>query len=636
MKTEILSFLHNHWPEISVLVYEVIARLLPTSKNLSLLDLILKLTGKTLELTQKGADKVIPNRQKNTIKSFLVFALLSLSIGANAQLNLRAKSLYLTDNIAAKDTLANANDGQLYFNDVTQTLRLHKNGAWTTLSAGTISGLTNAINGLNVMGSNAELGGALIRNTTISGAFQLDFTNNRVAYDDQNLSIHNPARTFHYTFRTGAIAANRQITLPLLTSNETMVTDAFAQTLTNKTLGSGTVHSVSPTISSGAKFTFTPVLAGAAGINVGSVAGDVAAPVLGDLWYNSSTSAYMSRGSLGNRAVLVGNLTFGRVPYANGANGQMADDPGFTFNTAGDVLTTGRLVSLSTATLPGVNVGSFAGDPGTLVNGDLWYNSTSNTLRARINGTSRSWVVNTAANNEIPKSDGTGIVSTGIFSTSSGNLDLGSASTAGGNRIINAVSSAANANLDLITQGSGDFTVTSNGALFTSSSIQLNSPTVSGNDFNISASTGTLLQSKSASAGNGIPLNIQSASGFAGAGNDLDAENLRITGGDGDTNGDGGDIIIRPGVGNGTGINGNFGILDGADKPMGVATLVAGTVTVNNELITANTRVFLTVQTAGGTQGFLSVTRVAGTSFTITSTSATETSTVAWLLVEPN
>lgn len=38
------------------------------------------------------------------------------------------------------------------------------------------------------------------------------------------------------------------------------------------------------------------------------------------------------------------------------------------------------------ATVPGLNVGSQAGDPSTPINGDLWYDSTGNLLRARING----------------------------------------------------------------------------------------------------------------------------------------------------------------------------------------------------------------------------------------------------------
>jgi hypothetical protein len=77
-------------------------------------------------------------------------------------------------------------------------------------------------------------------------------------------------------------------------------------------------------------------------------------------------------------------------------------------------------------------------------------------------------------------------------------------------------------------------------------------------------------------------------------------------------------------------------IKEGTNAKMGVSTLVAGAVVVATTAVTASSRVFLTVQTAGGTQGFLRVSaRTAGTSFTITSTSATETSTVAWLLVEP-
>lgn len=76
-------------------------------------------------------------------------------------------------------------------------------------------------------------------------------------------------------------------------------------------------------------------------------------------------------------------------------------------------------------------------------------------------------------------------------------------------------------------------------------------------------------------------------------------------------------------------------ITEGSNASMGLATLVGGTVTVSDTLITANTRVFYSVQTAGGTQGFLHETQSVGTSFTITSTSGTETSTVAWHLIEP-
>jgi len=76
-------------------------------------------------------------------------------------------------------------------------------------------------------------------------------------------------------------------------------------------------------------------------------------------------------------------------------------------------------------------------------------------------------------------------------------------------------------------------------------------------------------------------------------------------------------------------------VAEGTNARMGHNNLVAGTVTTTNTSVTANTRIFYSVQTPGGTQGFISVTRVPGTSITFTSTSNTETSTVAWLLVEP-
>ncbi len=79
-----------------------------------------------------------------------------------------------------------------------------------------------------------------------------------------------------------------------------------------------------------------------------------------------------------------------------------------------------------------------------------------------------------------------------------------------------------------------------------------------------------------------------------------------------------------------------FSMKDGSNKRMGQATLVGGTVVVSNTSITASTRIFLSRETLGGAAGHLAVSaRVAATSFTILSSSGTDTSTVNWLLVEP-
>jgi hypothetical protein len=77
-------------------------------------------------------------------------------------------------------------------------------------------------------------------------------------------------------------------------------------------------------------------------------------------------------------------------------------------------------------------------------------------------------------------------------------------------------------------------------------------------------------------------------------------------------------------------------IKEGTNAKMGTATLSGGTVVVNTTAVTASSRIFLTAQTTGAAPGALRVSaRTAGTSFTITSTSGTDTSVVAWMLVEP-
>ncbi len=78
-------------------------------------------------------------------------------------------------------------------------------------------------------------------------------------------------------------------------------------------------------------------------------------------------------------------------------------------------------------------------------------------------------------------------------------------------------------------------------------------------------------------------------------------------------------------------------IKEGTNACMGRATLVGGTVVVNTTAVSAASEIFLTCQTPGGTPGFLRVSaRAAGTSFTILSSSGTDTSVVAWMIVEPS
>ncbi|MEU3255959.1 glycosyl hydrolase family 28-related protein [Streptomyces sp. NPDC006997] len=83
-------------------------------------------------------------------------------------------------------------------------------------------------------------------------------------------------------------------------------------------------------------------------------------------------------------------------------------------------------------------------------------------------------------------------------------------------------------------------------------------------------------------------------------------------------------------------VGGGIAIAEGANARMGVSTLAGGTVTVANTTVTADTRVALFRQAAGGALGHLSVTTDPGVGFTVDSSSATDTSTVAWVLFEPS
>lgn len=79
-------------------------------------------------------------------------------------------------------------------------------------------------------------------------------------------------------------------------------------------------------------------------------------------------------------------------------------------------------------------------------------------------------------------------------------------------------------------------------------------------------------------------------------------------------------------------------VKEGANAKQGTAVLAAGTVVVANTSVTANSRIFLalvalgtvTVPSAYGVSA-----RVAGTSFTILASVNTDTSTIAYEIVEP-
>jgi len=73
----------------------------------------------------------------------------------------------------------------------------------------------------------------------------------------------------------------------------------------------------------------------------------------------------------------------------------------------------------------------------------------------------------------------------------------------------------------------------------------------------------------------------------------------------------------------------------GTNARVGTTVLVAGSATVANTTITANSIILITSQINGGVPGFIRVSgRVVGTSFSLYSSSGSDTSTIGWMIVE--
>lgn len=89
-------------------------------------------------------------------------------------------------------------------------------------------------------------------------------------------------------------------------------------------------------------------------------------------------------------------------------------------------------------------------------------------------------------------------------------------------------------------------------------------------------------------------------------------------------------------VGDGSTAFASLATLNGGQIRTGQTTLVGGTKVVADPAITANSKVFLSVHSVGGTAGWLQQSnRTPGTSFTILSSSGTDTSVIDYLIVEP-
>lgn len=109
------------------------------------------------------------------------------------------------------------------------------------------------------------------------------------------------------------------------------------------------------------------------------------------------------------------SITTGNGAYNLALTAQGSGNINLTSGATGTIQSLSRHTFTPTATLPGLNIGSYAGDPSTKANGDMWYNSTANLYRSYIGGSMTNFIMGGVATNQITYGSGSPI-SVGITS----------------------------------------------------------------------------------------------------------------------------------------------------------------------------------------------------------------------------
>lgn len=127
---------------------------------------------------------------------------------------------------------------------------------------------------------------ALSANASITGAFEVDFQNTSVRFRNNQIFLNNPANTFKYTIATGAISADRTLTLPAVAGNRLVATLVSSIAQYRVPLGTSTSGDLTSdpsfTYNSGLLTATTSVI-GATSITAGSVLADFQSTTLGVL-----------------------------------------------------------------------------------------------------------------------------------------------------------------------------------------------------------------------------------------------------------------------------------------------------------------------------------------------------------------
>lgn len=242
----------------------------------------------------------------------------------------------------------------------------------------------------------------------INGSAGLAGTNNGGFYFDTGLGKFQ-FRQGGAWMELGSISGLTTNTLPYATSATTIASSTMTWNNGTNTIGNAGSLTLLPTanlvlsslsnvnisasgnIVSITKHFFTPTST-LSGFNLGNIAGNPSSLANFDIWGNSSTGAITTH-LLGTTREILNQPTSGipqnYVAIGSSVNSTLNGDADLTFVGATNTLSSPRFQGASTATLASLNLGSLAGNPSSLGNADVWYNSTSSTLNGRISGATR-------------------------------------------------------------------------------------------------------------------------------------------------------------------------------------------------------------------------------------------------------
>ena len=239
-------------------------------------------------------------------------------------------SMSLRDENVAYDLIVQSNDASMGAN---RTLNLDVNNSTRTVSFGgniTTAGDLNTAGAYAVTLTQTGTTNVTLPTTgTLSAIAGSETLTNKILTSPvlTTPQINDSATDHQYVFAVGNLAADRTVTLPVLTGNDTLVFEAHTQTLTNKTIngGSNTFAAVPTSALTGTAFVVTD----------GSTASNIATG--GTLTFTATaneTTVSQSGGTvtigLPNNVTIAGNLTVSGTTTTINSTVVTVDDPIFT------------------------------------------------------------------------------------------------------------------------------------------------------------------------------------------------------------------------------------------------------------------------------------------------------------------